>query len=67
MWGLTEHLLAAAVDALNIANWQRANAGKKAPSPRPKPIPRPGVKTEEKRFGQGAIPIRDFNSWWENG
>lgn len=38
-WGDTEHLLAVAVDALNIANWQRGG-GKSAN--RPKPIPRPG-------------------------
>jgi len=39
-WGATEHLLAAAVDALHAANWQRS--GKKG-SQRPKPLRRPGL------------------------
>lgn len=38
-WGPTEHLLAAAVDLLAGANWQRGG-NKKAP--RPKPLLRPG-------------------------
>lgn len=45
-WTATEHLLAAAVDALNAANWQRGNAGNKSPSPKPKPVPRPGDAAE---------------------
>lgn len=36
-WSAQEHLLAAAVDALRGANWQRTGKG-----PRPKPVPRPG-------------------------
>lgn len=40
-WGLTEHLLAAAVDCLRAANWQRSGKGRQ-----PKPIPRPGVQSE---------------------
>lgn len=48
VWTSTDHLLAAAVDALNIANWQRT--GKK--QNRPKPIPRPGVEDKTRRtFG----------------
>lgn len=45
MWQLPEQLMAAAVDELRVANWQRAAAGaKKGNAPkRPKPIPRPGV------------------------
>lgn len=45
LWGLQEHLTAAAVDELRVANWQRANEGVKKgqQSPRPKPLPRPGV------------------------
>lgn len=38
-WGLTEHLLAANLDTLRGANWQRSG-GKGA---RPKPVPRPGA------------------------
>lgn len=39
-WGLTEQLLATAVDVLQAANWQR---GGNKNAPKPKPIPRPGV------------------------
>lgn len=46
-WGAAEYLLAAAVDALNAANWQRSG---KASSPRPKPVPRPG---------DGVVPVSD--------
>jgi len=48
MWSLTDHLLAAGVDALRIANWQRGKKGAK----RPKPIPRPGVKDGKRRIGK---------------
>lgn len=63
-WGATEHLLAATLDALNAANWQRA--GKKT-APRPKPIPRPGAKSADRRFGKDPIPISEFDDWWEGG
>ncbi|MFD9949683.1 hypothetical protein ACFWYW_55645 [Nonomuraea sp. NPDC059023] len=40
MWGLNEQLLAAAIDALKVANYQRSGGkGRK-----PKPFPRPGVE-----------------------
>ena len=47
MWGLSEQLQALTIDELRIANWQRANEGKKESqqSKRPAPIPRPGQKT----------------------
>lgn len=61
-WGVVEHLLAGAVDALNVANWQRV--GKKN-APRPKPVKRPGLKKEQ-RLGRGGIPASDFKAWWEN-
>lgn len=49
-WGLTEHLLAAAVDQLNTGNWLfvSANTPENADPPeRPRPLPRPGVEEEE--------------------
>lgn len=46
-WGLNEQLLAAAIDVLRQANYQRGN-GKGA---KPKPVPRPGV-------GAGTQPIK---------
>jgi hypothetical protein len=39
VWGPTEHLLAAVVDRLALANWQRGGDKR---AQRPKPIPRPG-------------------------
>ena len=56
-WGLSEQLLAAAVDALAAGNWQR-QGGKGA---RPKPIPRPGVRgpTVRRHYGRTDRPPRD--------
>ena len=54
-------LLAHAVDLLAGGNWQRA--GKKT-APKPKPIPRPGRKTEATKYGSEPIPVRDFENWW---
>jgi hypothetical protein len=57
-WTRTEHLLAAAVDVLNAANWQRGG-GK---GPRPKPLPRPGVEDREvRRFGTPVRTIDELN------
>lgn len=42
VWTVTDHLLASAVDALNVANWQRTKDGARGVRP-PKPMPRPGV------------------------
>lgn len=53
-WATGDYLLAAAVDALHGANWQRSG-GKGS---RPKPIPRPGDKSRAKTYGN-AIPIED--------
>ncbi|MFE9955832.1 hypothetical protein [Micromonospora sp. NPDC005299] len=44
-WGVTEHLLATAVDALLGANWQRGG-GK---GQRPKPVRRPDPRAEKRR------------------
>lgn len=40
-WGITDYLLAEAIDTLRGANWQRANAGSKSPKPMPPPMHRP--------------------------
>ena len=37
--------------------------------PAPEPIPRPGVESNKKgasTYGEGAIPISDFDAWWNN-
>lgn len=70
VWSLTDHLLATVIDVLNIANWQRENAGRprgKSPTRRPKRIPRPGVEGEHKTVGSEPIPIKDFEAWWDAG
>lgn len=59
-WGLPEQLLAAAVDALRAANWQRGRARRHE---YPKPIPRPGVEPESKTFGGEALPVDEMNEW----
>ena len=42
-WTVTDWLLAAVVDHVAVANWQRANHGAKHPNPAPRPVPRPGA------------------------
>jgi hypothetical protein len=57
-WGLVSNqLLAAEVDALNVANWQRGNQGRKTASPRPKPVPRPGVKGDGAKSEVVSLPV----------
>lgn len=60
MWGLREQLLAAAVDALNVANWQRGSGKRKD---YPKPIPRPGVEPTSKTYGSKPVPIDEMAEW----
>lgn len=66
-WGIPEYLLAAAVDALHAANWQRGGGKGK----RPKPIPRPGLEPEadtQTLGGKGsALPLDEMAAWlgWE--
>lgn len=62
-WGVTDYLLAAVVDLLANANWQRQ--GKKS-APKPRPIKRPGQVTEGQKYGSKPIPIKDFDAWWDN-
>lgn len=52
-WRLEPMLLAAAVDQLAVANWQRQG---KASAPRPKPIQRPGVKDNRRVVAKGGLP-----------
>lgn len=59
-WDLPALLLAEAVDALKVANWQRGG-GKRADYP--KPIPRPGVEPESTTYGKGALPIDEMEAW----
>ncbi|MEU6882005.1 hypothetical protein [Streptomyces sp. NPDC046712] len=49
-WSISDHLLAAAVDHLAVANWmfQCVNSSEDDDTPEPpKPVPRPGVTDED--------------------
>lgn len=64
-WGIAEYLLAAAVDALHNANWQRGGGR----GPRPTPVERPGVTdqaTETQRIGasEGFDSIEEMDAWF---
>lgn len=63
-WGATEHLLATAVDVLQMANWQRQGKGA-----RPKPLPRPGAKDQAVRMGKSRplSETRDLFDRWRTG
>lgn len=56
MWTETEHLLAAAVDALNLALYQ--NGGGKGPQP--KPIKRPGIDDGQTKHAADAYPRNEM-------
>ncbi|MFH5879756.1 hypothetical protein [Arthrobacter sp. NA-172] len=62
MWGLSEHLLAAAVDVLAAGNWQRAGDER---AKRPELLPRPGVNKRgldgEQIAGGKAVSIEEMN------
>jgi hypothetical protein len=67
MWGLSEHLLAVVADAVITGNWMSSRDGQKNRN-RPKPIPRPGVVPESKKFGgqaESIDTIRDWLGWSE--
>lgn len=63
-WGLPEQLLAGIFDRLAEGNWQR---GEGKASDRPKPLPRPGIEPDEKKFGKGPLPWDEMAAWlgWE--
>ncbi len=66
-----QFVLADVFDALAAwaTGWATANRKKGSPKPaKPKPYPRPGANdkgVEGQRIGRGAIPIKDFDEWWE--
>lgn len=61
-WGLSEHLLAMVADAVIAGNWMQSKDGQKNRN-RPKPIQRPGVKPEHKKFGGTAEDIESIREW----
>lgn len=64
LWSTSDHLLAAAVDALSAGNWQRGGGKGK----RPQPVPRPGgedrAKTS-KTMGTGRRTIADAKAFYD--
>lgn len=60
-WTQDTALLAAAVDLLALANWQRQ--GKKT-APKPKPVPRPVPEGSDRRIGADPVPVSTFDDWW---
>lgn len=50
-WDMPSQLLAAVIDQLRVANWQRTQDGQKGRRP-PKPTPRPGVNDGTRRYGR---------------
>lgn len=66
-WGMrlqSNLMLADIVDVINGAAYTVASAvaGSKRVR-KPKSYPRPGA--EKKTIGSGAIPLREFDDWWE--
>jgi hypothetical protein len=62
LWTTTDHLLAAAVDALASGNWQRGGGKGK----RPKPLPRPGETDAGARtMGTGRMTVQDAQTFFE--
>ncbi len=60
-WEDRDYLLALVADELRGANWQRG--GDKGAQP--KPIPRPGAKSDDEHFGD-PIPLLMFDDWWNS-
>ena len=61
-WGLPEHLLAVIADGITAGNWMQSKDGQKNRN-RPKPIMRPGVVPEHKKFGGQAEAIDTIRDW----
>jgi len=66
-WGLSEQLLAEAVDTLHWLQWAKTVDGSKNRN-HPRPIPRPGVEPEreKKTYGTQPVPLdelRAFLGW----
>lgn len=66
---LTDMLLAEICDKLSAIDYHYMTAHSEHPHAVEKPhrIPRPGVKdTGTRHIGSGAIPIKDFEAWWQS-
>lgn len=63
---LVQTLLATICDKLDWLAYLYAASRSRNPRsvPVPEPMPRPGVKSNARHYGRGAIPVRDFEKWW---
>jgi Family of unknown function (DUF5361) len=62
-WGANEHLLAVAVDLLQVLVWMQSTDGQKNRN-RPKPLPRPGVEpVGDRRFGDAQMTVDEAKAW----
>ena len=72
-WGLQEQLLANLADGVAWLIWAKTDDGAKNRN-RPKPIPRPGVRSDnglgegEHRIGSEAVPLDELDDFlqWEH-
>lgn len=63
MWQLPEQLLAEIVDTLHWLKWAKTEAGQQGRD-HPKPVPRPGVDTDEPIGRKSdALPVDEMNDW----
>jgi len=64
-WTLGNHLLAMIAENTSLAIWMKtADAQKKPPKNRPRPIFRPGVEDDSKQtIGGDTLPMEEMVSW----
>jgi hypothetical protein len=65
-WRINDYLLAAVVDTLAVANWQRGGGKGR----RPKPLPRPGAAETGTRYGKptrSQAEVRDYLAKLKSG
>lgn len=61
-WSLDQHMLALAVDALRVANWQRSKDGQRG-SRRPKPISPLARKGRSEQYGKTSADPDDVKAY----
>lgn len=61
-WNQVTYILADMMDAMNI--WRWVDAGRKGPKPRP--IPRPGDKSEDRHYGTTPVSVEELEEWYAN-
>lgn len=60
-------LVARIADTVQDFEWAFAQSRSKKRIERPRPIDRPGVGRDARRYGRDPIPIADFERWWSDG